>query len=216
MNRPLVVAVAALLLPIAGAGAQACLGLASLASRPTNLTATALITDGAKGLDARFGFGSSIAFGGVSAQVIDFDNVDGTAKGIGIDGGLSYLAGASRNVSVCPVGTLGYTSNPDIGSTSSSTTAGTAGIAIGAAIGSTSSISFIPFGSLQAAYARYEVESGNNSGSNSDTYGLLGAGLSLVLSPSFLIRPSVSIPLGLDGSDPTYGIGLSFGFGSRR
>lgn len=215
MHKTILVAAVATLLPITGAGAQACLGLASLASRPTNLTTSALITDGAKALDVRFGFGSSIAFGGVSAQLVDFDNVDGTAKGIGIDGGLSYLAGASRNVSVCPLGTLSYTRNPDVGNTESSETAGTAGIAIGAVVGSTSSIRFIPFGSLQAAYSRFSVESGNTSGSNSETYGLLGGGMSLVLSPTVLVRPSVTIPLGLDGADPTYGIGLSFAFGSR-
>jgi hypothetical protein len=101
MKRTLLVAVAAASLPIA-LQAQNCLGLASHASTPTNLTVGALFTDGAKGIDGRFGFGSSIGFGGISASVLDYDDVDGTAKAIGGDVGLSYLvpmcASAARTI----------------------------------------------------------------------------------------------------------------------
>lgn len=200
------------------AEAQACLGLGSLTAQPTNATFTALFTDGAKALDARVGFGSSIAFGGVSAQLQDYDYRDGTGKSIGVDGGLSFITGASRNVSVCPIASLGYTSLPDGGGAAygASSTDGAAGVAIGARVGTQSSVALIPFASLQGVYSRFSVDgAGTGSGSSNDTYGLLSGGVSFVLSSSVLIRPVITLPLGLEGSDPSYGIGVSFGFGKR-
>ncbi|HEX4936347.1 MAG TPA: hypothetical protein VFV33_24365 [Gemmatimonadaceae bacterium] len=204
---------------IAGrADAQACLGLGSLTTNPTNLTVSANFTEGAKGLDGRFGFGSSIAFGGISAGFADYDHSPGTAKTVAIDGGLSYVAGAGRNVSVCPVGTLGYVRNPDVSfagrSYGSSTTFGPAGVALGARVGTTSSLALIPFAALQAVYSRFSLDDAVG-GDDTETYGELSGGLSFVLSPTVLVRPYVVIPLGLEGADPTYGIGLSFGFGRR-
>ncbi|MBK7833169.1 MAG: hypothetical protein IPJ56_12665 [Gemmatimonadetes bacterium] len=200
------------------ADAQACLGLGSLTAQPTNATFTALFSDGSKALDARVGFGSSIAFGGVSAQLQDYDGIDGTGKSIGVDGGLSFITGASRNITFCPIASLGYTSLPDGGSSaySASTTDGAAGVAIGARVGTTSSVALIPFASLQGVYSRIAIDGpSGGSGSDNDTYGLLSGGVSFVLSSSVLIRPVITLPLGLEGSDPSYGIGVSFGFGKR-
>lgn len=219
MRRPYIAVIAALLLPLAGAQAQACLGLSSLVTNPTNLTVGALFTDGAKALDARFGLGSSIAFGGVSAQLRDYDDVDGTGKGIAIDGGLSYMVGAQKNVAVCPVGTLGYVNYPDIevlgDSYGSSETYGTAGVAIGAELGTSSSMKLIPFAALQAAYSRFTVDIAGGTESDSETFGLLSGGLSFVLTPTVLLRPHISLPFGVENADPTYGVAISFAFGRR-
>ncbi len=221
MKRSAIVALAttALLTSLASrADAQACLGLNSLSVQPANATFTAIFTDGAKALDARVGFGSSIAFGGVSAQLQDYDNIDGTGKTIGVDGGLSFITGAKKNVTFCPIASLGYTSLPDGGVSgySANTTDGAAGVALGARLGTQSSVALIPFASLQAVYSRISIDTpGNGSGSDNDTYGLLSGGVSFVLTPNVLLRPVVTIPLGLDGSDPSYGIGVSFGFGKR-
>ncbi|MEP7383126.1 MAG: hypothetical protein ABI910_15655 [Gemmatimonadota bacterium] len=207
--------VAAALIPAAGASAQSCLGLQPLTTHPTNVTVTGQFTDGAKSLDGRFGFGSSIAFGGIAAQVVSYDNIDGTSKGIYVDGGLSYLAGASRNVSICPVGTLGYTFNPDGGTTANShTTVGQAGLAIGANFGSAPSMRLIPFGSLQLRYSRYDSDYQGTSLSDSDTIGLIGGGLGIVLTDAVSLRPSVTVPL-KSGYKTTWGIGISFALGGR-
>lgn len=220
MNRSAIVALAttALLTSLASrADAQACLGLNSLSVQPANATFTGIFTDGAKALDARVGFGSSIAFGGVSAQLQDYDKIDGTGKTIAVDGGLSFITGAKKNVTFCPIASLGYTSLPDGGVSgySANTTDGAAGVALGARLGTQSSVALIPFASLQAVYSRISRDTPTGSGSNNDTYGLLSGGVSFVLTPNVLLRPVVTIPLGLDGSDPSYGIGVSFGFGKR-
>jgi hypothetical protein len=216
MSRHLITGlVAAALIPLAGASAQSCLGLQPLTTHPTNLTITGQFADGAKSLDGRFGFGSSIAFAGVAGQVVSYDGIDGTQKGIYLDGGLSYDAGARRNVSICPVGTLGYTFNPDGGTDlKSHNTLGQAGLAMGANLGSAPSIRFIPFGSLQLRYTRYDSDYNGVSASSNDTVSLLGGGLGIVLTDVVSRRPSVTIPL-KDGYDTTWGIGISFALGRQ-
>lgn len=219
MKRILISTLAAAVLPLVSARAQACLGLSSLVTTPSNLTVGALFTTGAKALDARFGLGSSVAFGGVSAQLRDLDDVDGTSKGIEIDGGLSYMVGATKNVAVCPVGALGYVNHPDVevlgGSYGSSETYGTAGIAIGAEVGTSSTMKLIPFAALQAAYNRFTVDVAGGTASDSETFGILSGGLSFVLTPTVLLRPHISLPFGVEDADPTYGIAISFALGRR-
>jgi hypothetical protein len=217
-KRYLLVAFGSLLaLPVSSADGQACIGLASLATRPMNLLVGAEFTDGAKAFNARFGFGSSIAFGGIRGAIVDYDDIDGTAKVIGADGGLSFITGAQRNISWCPIAGLSYTNYPDIEilgeSYGSSSTEGEAGIALGATLDA-GTMSLIPFGSLRGVYSRFDVDVAN-SDSESETYGIFSAGLSFVLSDAVLIRPIINIPLGLEGADPSYGVGISFAFGSR-
>src|SRR5690606_17815973 len=91
----------------------------------------------------------------------------------------------------------------------SSATDGEAGIALGATLDA-GTMSLIPFGSLRGVHSRFDVDV-PNSDSESETYGILSAGLSFVLSDAFLIRPIINIPLGLEGSDPSYGVGVSIG-----
>lgn len=217
MHRNLIIGLAAAaLIPVAGASAQSCLGLQPLTTRPTNLTVTGQFADGAKSFDGRFGFGSSIAFAGVTGQVVSYDGIDGTGKGVFADAGLSYNVGESGNVSVCPVGTLGYVWNPDGGTNlKSNTTVGQAGLAIGANIGSSSTIRLIPFGSAQLRYSRFDTDlPGGSNLSDSDTIGLIGGGLGIAFSDAVSVRPSVTIPL-KDGYDTTWGIGISFALGGR-
>jgi hypothetical protein len=219
MKRYLAAAFGLVVMPVSLAHAQACLGLTSLSARPMNLTASAEFTEGAKSFSGRFGFGSSIAFGGITGQIVDYDDVDGTGKGIGADGGLTFLTGAQQNVAVCPVASLSYFQNPDyeIGNVSfgSNATSGSAGIALGATLNAGATMKLIPFGVLQGVYSRLSVDTDLGSDSDTDTYGMLTGGLSFVINDGFLIRPIINVPLGLDDSDPTYGIGISFAFGNR-
>lgn len=221
MNVPTIpVCAALLLLSSTAAQGQACLGLASLETRPMNLTVGARFASGVKGGDARFGLGTSKAFGGVTVQVAKSDGISGTAKGVGVDGGLSYPVGAKKRAMLCPIADAQYAKLPDVDagegvSVSGSGTGVAAGLAIGGLINNSSSVGLIPFAALRAAYDRVKVSGGGFSESTSDTYGILSGGLSFVFSQSVLVRPIVSVPIGLEGSDPSYGVGVSFAFGKR-
>lgn len=220
MNARTLPVCAALLLSATTVHAQACIGLASLETRPMNFTAGAVFTDGATGGDARFGIGTEKAFGGVSAQITKVDGISGTAKGAGVDGGLSYRVGKTKRVMVCPVASAQYQKFPDFvdgedGTFETSAVGGTAGLAVGGVISSSSSASFIPFGTLRAAYTRASVTNNSVSVSSSETYGVLSGGVGFVFSPSVLVRPFIQIPLGLDGAEASYGVGASLAFGKR-
>jgi hypothetical protein len=204
------------LAPFGAAQAQACLGLNPHTLAPMNLTVGAQFTDGAKFYDARFGFGSSIAFGGIRGGLIDGDNTDGTAKLIGVDGGLSFITGQSRNVVVCPIVSLDYTTFPDLGLSGydASSTDGGIGLAVGATM-NTGTLRLIPFGSVKLVYSRLDVDTPLGDDSDSETFGELAGGLSFAFSDQLLIRPMILVPLGLEGADPRFGVALSLGFGSR-
>jgi hypothetical protein len=50
----------------------------------------------------------------------------------------------------------------------------------------------------------------------SDTHGLMQAGVGLVFNSNITVRPNVSIPLGLTGSEATLGLTVGFNFGQKR
>ncbi len=200
---------------------QACLGLASLETRPMNVSVSARFADGVTGGGARFGFGTARAFGGVSGAMVKADGVSGTTKGASVDGGLSFNMGEKKQAMLCPVASVEYLKAPDFddgegGTITSSATGASAGLAGGGLFNTSSSVSFIPSAAVSAAYQRVSVSDGQNSATDSETYGILSGGLSFVFSPSLLVRPFISVPFGLDGSnDPLYGVGVSFAFGKR-
>ena len=215
MKKSFLAAIAiSLLVPLASARAQACMGLPSLETRPMNAGINAQFTDGAKTFGGRLGFGSSIAFGGIGANIQSYDDVDGTGFGVGVDGGLSLLGGTNRTVVFCPVASLGYTKLPS--DLDYSTVDGTIGIALGTTLSAAPGFSLIPFASVSGAFTRFNFDddfAGDDE--DSESYGLLGGGLGLQLAGGLIIRPSVTIPFGLSGSDPVWGIGVAFPLGTR-
>ena len=210
---------ATILIPFADVRAQQCLGLPSLATRHANLLLDAQFTSGVKGFGARLGFGSSVGFAGVTGQLERADGVDGTAKLIGVDGGLTILVGEKKNVTFCPIAGLSYTTSPDndvLGeSADANYTEGTAGVAVGGKVKAGTNTSLIPFASVSAAYSRFTFTYSGDSESSSDTFGILSGGVGILLNEKVVIRPTISIPLGLEGGDPSYGIGVAFSFGNR-
>ena len=216
MKRYLLAAIGALLIvPASAAQAQVCIGMGSMAAAPMNLRLGVEFGDNFKTYGARFGFGSSIMFGGVSGSIVDADGSSETAKAIGIDGGLSYVVGTARNVVVCPIAELSYTMLPDVGlDDGRSITTGGAGLAVGASMRAGATMTLIPFASLQALYSRFDYDLPVTS-EDSETYGMLSGGLSFALTEAVLIRPVINIPLGLDNADPSYGVAIAFSIGRR-
>lgn len=212
MKRSVVTAlIVSFAIPAASAGAQSCLGLPSLVRRPSNVLVNADFTNGAKSFGARYGFGSSIGFGGLGASLRTYDNVSGTGFGIGADGGLSLVGGPSQNILFCPIASLSYGKLPsDYGST----TEGTVGLAAGATVKTSPGLDLIPFGSLSAVFDRYNYDNSNGR-SSTDNYAVLGLGLGFQLAQGMVIRPAFSTALGRNGSDPVWSVGLAFPLGGR-
>ena len=62
---------------------------------------------------------------------------------------------------------------------------------------------------------REKVSGGGLSESFSETGGLLSGGFGLQFKKVFVIAPTVSIPLGFESSEATFGVQASIGFGKR-
>jgi hypothetical protein len=82
-------------------------------------------------------------------------------------------------------------------------------------MGNTPRMQIIPSVGLGLAYSKLKVEDATTSSELSDTYGQAQLGVGLVFNQSIAVRPSVSIPLGLDGSDPTFGLTVAYSFGTK-
>jgi hypothetical protein len=201
-----------MLIPVAAASAQSCLGLPGLVRRPTNLLVNADFTDGAKSFGARLGFGTSIAFGGVGASLRTYDNISGTGFGVGVDGGLSLVGGPTQNILFCPIASLSYGKPPSY--FDYSTTEASLGLAAGATLKTSPGLDLIPFGSLSAVFDRFNFDNARGR-STSDNYAQLGLGLGFQLNQGLVLRPAFSTAIGRDGSKPVWSVGIGFPLGTR-
>ena len=224
-------AAAALLLVAAPAfaHAQACLGAPSYKVAPLQLGAGASFTDGSKGAGVQIGLGSRQGLflnTGVSLQ--SYDGLDGSGTSFG--GTLGYDVDVSpapangpaptASVSVCPLATIAYTKLPSFSDglndyNAHEVDAG-AGVALGVSVTASPTVSVIPFGSFSYLHGTATVSvPGLGSESASDSFGMAELGLGLLLNQRVPLRPSVSVPVGLDGSSATFNFAVGFQGGAR-
>jgi hypothetical protein len=194
--------------------AQTCLGLNS----PTNLQLSAAFPEGAKEFGANVHFGKSTGmFFGIGGHYTSFDDVGtvdgGSFKGVtGTIGG--QMGGGDKKPSFCPIGQLGYGS----GDGDTSEILARAGLSVGIPVAAGGSFTIIPTAALFAQYSRFKVGgTGTGTGTFKDGVGIISAGIGLMISPRFVIRPEVSRPIiGTGGADNdfSFGVTASIGFGS--
>src|SRR2546426_839554 len=87
------------------------------------------------------------------------------------------------------------------------------GAAVGGLVGHSTQMQILPNASFQFANTRATADDGTTSASASETYGLLTLGTGFVFSSRFSVNPSVSFPMGLDGSSTTFGLSAAMNFG---
>lgn len=186
--------------------AQTCLGLNS----PTNLQLSAATGNSSKDFGANLHFGKATGvFFGVGGHYTSFDDVGtidgGSAKGVTGTIGAQMGASAEKKTAFCPIAQLGYTSFD--GDASSVIAAG--GLSAGIPVAASSDFTIIPTASIMLVYDRFSV----NGDSDSDGYGVLSGGVGFMISPRFVLKPFIDLYLGLEGSDPRFGLVASIGFG---
>lgn len=74
----------------------------------------------------------------------------------------------------------------------------------------------VPALSAGFVYAATIFDATGGSTTVDDTYGVAGLTLGLVLNDQLAIRPTVSVPFGVDGAEASYGIGFTLNYGGRR
>ena len=87
------------------------------------------------------------------------------------------------------------------------------GAAIGAQVGHNPQMQIVPNASFQFANTRLSMDDGTDSVADSESYGLLTLGTGFVFNSRYSLNPSLSIPMGLDGSDIAFGLSGAINFG---
>jgi hypothetical protein len=209
-----------LVLPLyltAQAAAQTCVGMPSFSTGQMQITGGGQFADGANSFGGTFGYGVAKGlYGKAALGTTSYDGLDGSSLDFGVSGGYQVPLHASKVAELCPVASLSLGSGPkDILSTGTDMSSRTfaLGASIGAVLGRNPQLRFVPNGSFQFANSRVKLDDGTNSASDSQSYGLLTLGTGFVFSSRFSLNPSISIPVGLDGADASFGLVGAMNFG---
>ena len=220
MRRSLVVSLALLAIVRSPAVAQTCMGLASFGNAPMQVTANGSFSDLSNTFGATVGYGiPSNVYGTVGVSTTSFDGVDGSSVGLAARAGYQMALGKSGQVQVCPNASIGVGMGPDDATAGidNSSRSATVGLNVGTVLGANPRMKVIPSAGLSYAYGRQKAQ--DDAGATlfeiSDNYGLAQLGVGVVLNQNISVRPSVDIPLGLEGSNPTFGLTLGYNFGSK-
>ncbi len=223
MRRSLVVSLALLAVVRSPAVAQTCLGLASYSTGPVQVTGNGQFTQGQNSFGGGIGYGlPSGAFGSANVSTTSFDALNASATGIGARIGYQMKVGGKlAQAQLCPTASIGLGMGPkNVGGTGDdmSSRSATVGFALGTSMGATPRMKFLPNAGLALAYGKSKTQNaaGTTTFEGSDTYGLATLGMGLVFNQNIAVRPSVDIPLGLTGSDPTFGVTVGFNFGRKH
>lgn len=218
MRRSLVVLFALLAIVRTPAAAQTCLGLASFSKGKMQVAAHGQFTQGANRFGGGFNYGLPAGiFGGAQLSTTSFDGTDASSLGVGADIGYQLAMGKSADIHVCPVASfeLGLGPDDDALSIDRSSKQANVGFSIGKTMGATPRMQIVPAAGLGLAYTKVSEDDGTTTLDASETYGLARLGVGLIFNQQIAVRPSVDIPLGLDNSDPTFGVIVAYSFGGR-
>jgi hypothetical protein len=198
--------------------AQACLGNPSFSTNHLQVNAGASFAPSTTTFGGEFVGGSESLFTGLTAGGATYDGISGATLLAGIRAGFQVPV-TSGTMQVCPVVGAEVGFGPaDVGGDRSDfrSRAVTFGLAAGGELLRSDRIAVVPSLSIGFAYTGTTVTGLLATETETETFGLAGAAVGLVLNDRLSIRPSVSFPIGLEGADPIYGIGFSLNYGGRR
>lgn len=217
MRRALLLSLALPLMLGGRAAAQTCVGMPAFSSGRMQVAAGGTFADGASSFGGTFGYGVPKNFyGKAGIGSTSYDAFDGSSFDLNLGGGYQIPLQASRTAELCPVANLSLNSGPNdiVGSgvdMSSRTFA--FGAALGAQVGNNPQMRILPNASFQFANTRLSMDDGTNDVSGSESYALLTLGTGFVFNSRYSLNPSINIPMGLDGSDVSFGLAGAINFG---
>jgi opacity protein-like surface antigen len=223
MRRSLVVSLALAAMVNAPAVAQTCQGLASFSAGQMQVAGSAQFPEGGKVWGGSFSYGMpSGIYAGADLSSLSIDNDGGSSLGIGAHAGYQMKLGRTGKLNLCPVANLALGMGPDDDDAeiNSSSTSAHLGLALGTEMGANQQLRIIPTAGLGLQYSKFKQEIGGNGGGAgefeaSDTYGLARVGVGFVFNQQISVRPTIDIPVGLDNSDPSFGLTVGYNFGSK-
>jgi hypothetical protein len=218
MRRTFLLSLSLSLTLVAGqAAAQTCVGMPSFASGQMQVAGGGAFADGVSSFGGTFGYGAPKGlYGKAGIGSTSYDGFNGSSFDFNVGGGYQVPLQTSRAAELCPVASLSLGSGPnDIlgqGVDMSSRTFAF-GAAIGTPVGHSSQVHILPNASLQFANTRVSLNDGTNSAAGSESYALLTLGTGFVFNSRYSVNPSISFPMGLDGSSTSFGLVGAINFG---
>ena len=194
------------------ASAQTCLGYAPFANGPVRVAGDLALADNANTFGASIAFGSEKPglFGGGSFSGTRIDNVDETAKNLGLSGGFSIPLVSLPGTELCPVADYVHSWGPGDNISGNS-------IALGGTLGhpfiASPSLTLVPFVDLRWIHASVHVDTPVGNADGSDNFGSLTLGSGLMFSKTLTLRPAVQIPIAQDGASSVFLLSLAFSLG---
>jgi hypothetical protein len=198
------------------AAAQVCQGDLSFRN-PVHVTGALGVSNNTTAFGGGLMFGHTRGFyGGGSLGMLNFDQLNGT--GLVLGGGVGYAMPLQQRSAwqICPGGTLSLDFGPsqNIGGGNTvhySSQTFTLGASIGRALPLNKSVTLLPFGSAALGHTSAHASVGGATGSQSDSYLLLGFGAGFQFSPSLVLKPALTVAAGADLVDDTvFSLGLSW------
>lgn len=219
MHRSLVVSLALLAIVRAPAVAQTCQGLASFSSGQMQTTGNVSFANGMNAFGATFAYGQSAgAFGGIGIGTTSIDALNGSSFDVGVAGGYQMTTGKAKKIHLCPVANLGLGMGPkNVGGSGvdMSSTTGGMGLDLGTSLPGGPRMQIIPTGGLGVEYLKVKTDNGTTTSSASDTYGVMNLGVGFLFNSQIAVRPLISIPLGLNGGETSFGLTVGYNFGNK-
>lgn len=199
------------------AAAQTCVGMPAFSSGHMQVSGGAQFADGANSFGGTFGYGTPKSFyGKAGIGTTSYDPYDGSSFDLNLGGGYQIPLHASRTAELCPVANLSLSSGPNDVLGSGVDLSGRTfsfGASVGALLGRNPQLRFVPNAAFQFANTRATVDDGSNSVSDSESYALLTLGTGFVFNSRFSLNPSISLPIGLNGADASFGLMGAMNFG---
>ena len=217
MRRALLLSLALPFMFSARAVAQTCTGMPSFSAGQMQLSAGGSFADGASSFGGTFGYGAPKGlYGKAGIGTTSYDAFDGSSFDFSVVGGYQIPLQTTRTAELCPIASLSIGSGPnDILGTGVDLSSRTFafGAALGAQLGHNPQMRIVPNASFQFANTRAEMDDGTSSVSGSESYALLTLGTGFVFNSRYSLSPTISIPMGLEGSDASFGLAGAIHFG---
>lgn len=214
---PVIIGLTVSILSATAAVAQTCTGTASFASGPVRMGAGIDFGKDAKQYGAQIALGKAAGpFAAGTIARADLEDTDENVMLYAAEVGYGIQVSGNRPFEVCPIAGIGFGS-ADIGDDGFGVELSSrqlqAGLSIGGVASSSPTFAFVP--SVAFVYAHENVKSeGVVEFDESDDFGVITLAAGFVFNQRVTLRPNFALPVGLDGSDPMYGIGIAFNFGT--
>jgi hypothetical protein len=217
MRRTVILSLAFTLAMGAHAAAQTCGGMPAFSSGHMQVAGGGQFADGSSSFGGTFGYGTPKSFyGKAGIGSTSYDGLDGSSFDFNAGGGYQVPLHTKQTAELCPIASLSLGSGPNdvLGSgVDLSTRTFAFGATAGVVLGTNPQLRFLPNASFQFANTRATADDGTTSASDSQSYGLLTLGTGFVFNSRFSLNPSISLPIGLDGGDTSFGLVGAMNFG---